>query len=172
MSFGKRVASGRQSATSQRPAPAMAPSGPPSFMSYHVTFFLVLLGIDILIAVLRMVWDVGGLSGVSMAAPFIASTFVADRFIRAERRAPDNEEAGRLVLGGLLCYLGLNLIFMLLALVGLSGQAEANTAPLGFVFFGLILFLGIGAAIAYFMMRWSYRGLARKRALKLGYGAE
>lgn len=138
-----------------------------SLTSYLLFFALAYVGIAILFAVISTFLSSAGSSG-SVIAPFLAAMIIGEFFVKKENRAPSDEERNALTLGSFFIFVAINLALLALAFVGgafgdvfsEADGAGSITTILGVVL--LILFV-----IVFFMMRWAYGGLTRKRADKL-----
>jgi len=135
--------------------------------SYLLFFALAYVGVLILFAIISMFLSSAGNSG-SVIAPFLAAMIIGEFFVKKENRAPNDDERNALTLGSFFIFVAINIALLALAFAGgafgdafsEAGSLGTITTVLGIVF--LILF-----AIVFFMMRWAYGGLTRKRAEKL-----
>ena len=134
---------------------------------YYIRFGIVLLVLYIIIAVLRYVFSLDSTIGLTVVLPLIAAQFVAETFIKKQRRVPTGLEINRLSLG---CTLIIVLINLPLAALGiLAGAFDQDFSPtLMLIVAGLLLAMLVAN---YFMIRWAFDGVAKKRAKKLGIGA-
>ncbi len=140
---------------------------------YFVRFGLVLFLIYILIGILRAVFDLGGMAGLSLIAPYLAANFVSELFLKKQHRAPSAEEAKSLAAGCLLTTVGVNIVLFVIAV----GASSLNGEPLLGADFDLAVFaviitvlFALTLLLNYALMRWVFGGQARKRADKLGFG--
>jgi len=135
--------------------------------SYLLFFALAYVGMLILFAVISMFLSSAGSSG-TVVAPFLAAIIIGDFFIKKENRAPNNQERNALTLGSFLIYAAINIALLALAFVGGAfGDAFSETGGTGSlttVIVAVLLFLFV---VVFFMIRWVYGGLTRKRAEKL-----
>lgn len=140
-----------------------------SLIRYHVIFTSALIGLTVILGVINSFLDSGGLTGVSAVTPFLAATFAAHSFLNRERKIPNAAEKNKLILTQLFIFLALNAL--ILALVFFSGVL-GEILPDGTGGSTLLTIIGVVFAILalinYFLMRWAYGGLLRKRAEKLG----
>ncbi len=135
--------------------------------SYLLFYALAYVGMLILFAVISMFLSSAGSSG-SIIAPFLAAMIIGEFFIKKENRAPNDEERNSLTLGSFFIFVALNLTLLAIAFVGGAfGDAFSEAGRLGTITTILFIVLLIVFAIVFFMMRWAYGGLTRKRAEKL-----
>ena len=135
--------------------------------SYLLYYAFAYVGILILFAIISMVISSAGSSG-AVIGPFLAAMMIGEFFIKKENRAPNEAERNALTLGSFLIFAAINIALLLLAFLGggfgdafsEAGGAGTITAIIGVVLIFLCL-------IVFFMMRWAYGGLTRKRAEKL-----
>lgn len=114
-------------------------------------------------AILKTVFGESGLTGVSVLAPFLATLFTGEHFLKRERRCPNGTERTELVWGGIIIFFCFNLLgFVVFWTVG--GRLPNNTSAV--LIFGISNSVVV-AVINYFMMCWAYGGLLDKRAKKL-----
>jgi len=135
--------------------------------SYLLYFALAYVGMLILFAVISMFISSAGSSG-SVIAPFIAAMLIGEFFIKRESRAPNDAERSALTLGSFMIFAAINIALLALAFLGGAfGEGFSDLGGVG----GLAVIVGIIfiviCLIVFFMMRWAYGGLTRKRAEKL-----
>lgn len=135
--------------------------------SYLLYFALAYVGILILFAVISTFLSSAGSSG-SVIAPFVAAMLIGELFVKRENRAPSDEERDALTFGSFFIFVALNIVLLALAFFGGAfGDVFAETDRLGMLTTILAIVLIVIFAITFFMMRWAYGGLTRKRANKL-----
>lgn len=135
--------------------------------SYLLFFALAYVGTLILFAVISMFLSSAGSSG-TVIAPFLAAMMIGEFFIKKERRAPNDAERNALTMGSFFIFAAINIVLLVLAFVGGAlGDIEVDGNGFALISGLLILFLGVLFLIVFFMMRWAYGGLTRKRAEKL-----
>lgn len=108
-----------------------------------------------------------GSSG-TVVAPFLAAMFIGEYFVKKEHRAPNDAERSFLTRGSFAIFVGLNLVLTGLAVLGgafAELQSDTDGSRVLWVIIGLMCLIIF--PIVYFMMRWAYGGLTRKRAAKL-----
>jgi len=121
----------------------------------------------ILFVIISMFIASAGGSG-TVIAPFLAAMIIGEFFIKKENRAPNDSERKVLTMGSFAIFIAINLSLLALAFFsgGLgdgfadAGGTGAMAIILGFIFLVICL-------IVFFMMRWAYGGVTRKRAEKL-----
>lgn len=137
-----------------------------TFMTYYFRFGLVLLAMYILVAVIRVVLSLESVSSVTFLLPLLAAQFVAEAFIKKLGRVPTDLEITQLSRGCILITISINIP---LALIGLfAGAVDKSFGSTFVIIVGGILMIVLIAN--YFMIRWAFNGLAKKRAEKLGIG--
>jgi len=135
--------------------------------SYLLFFALAYVGMLILFAVISMFLSSAGSSG-SVVAPFLAAMIIGEFFVKKENRAPNDEERNALTLGSFFIFVVINVALLALAFVGGAfGDAFSETGGLGTITTILGIVLLVLFTIVFFMIRWAYGGLTRKRAEKL-----
>lgn len=137
-----------------------------SLTPYFVRFGVVLFALYALVAVIRYFLPLPGLSGVSFILPFLTASFVSEKFTKTMRRVPSDTEIGKLATGCILVTLLVNLPLVLIAVFAGGAGSGIGTTVLVIA----VGFVGIMLLINYFLIRWSFDGIARKRAEKLGIG--
>ena len=136
-------------------------------ISYLLYFAFAYVGMLILFTIISMFISSAGSSG-TVIAPFLSAMMIGEFFIKKEQRAPDDAERNYLTLGSFAIFVVLNLALAGLVIFG-GGFAELQSESDG----NTVLLIIIGAVclilfpIVFFMMRWAYGGLTRKRAAKL-----
>lgn len=137
-----------------------------NFMTYYFRFGLVLLALYIMVAAISVVFSLGNVSGVTFILPFLAAQVVAEAFIKKLSRVPTDPEITRLSRG---CILVVICIDVALVLIGLfAGAVDEALGSMLMIVVGVLLVIMLIAN--YFMVRWAFDGLAKKRAEKLGIG--
>lgn len=143
-----------------------------SLKRYYMMFGGVLVALMILTVIIQMMLPVSSLSGVSMITPFLAAMFTGEGFLKRERRFPDASEKNKLIWSGLAIFLGLN--FFITAITWSGGAvfegAKVSEDPTFFVIVLVLLICVV--AINFFLMRWAYGSLLKKRAEKLNIGID
>jgi len=135
--------------------------------SYLLFFALAYVGMLILFAVISMFLSSAGSTG-SVVAPFLAAMMVGELFIKRENRAPNEAERNALTLGSFMIFATINIALLALAFVGGAfGDVFSETGATGKLTTIIGAVLLILCFIVFFMMRWAYGGLTRKRAEKL-----
>lgn len=133
---------------------------------YFAWFTGALLVTYVAIALVRHFFGIDG-TGVSLITPFFAAMIAGEQFLLKEKKVPNGEEKRSLVLGGLGIFLMINALFLLLAAFGdIAERAGVTSKDFMLIFAGMMIFALI---INYFLMRWAYGGMLKKRAEKLGY---
>lgn len=136
-------------------------------ISYLLYFAFAYVGMLILFTIISFFIASAGSSGM-VIAPFLSAMMIGEFFIKKEHRAPNNSERHFLTLGSFAIFAVLNLALSGLVFFG-GGFAELQSESDG----NRILLILIGVMclvlfpIVFFMMRWAYGGLTRKRAAKL-----
>ncbi|MEM9570283.1 MAG: ABZJ_00895 family protein [Pseudomonadota bacterium] len=137
-----------------------------AFTKYYVRFGLVLLVLYVIIAVIRAVFSTSSVTGVALILPFLAAQFVAEAFLKKQGRVPTDSEVTRLSRA---CILITVLVNIPLALIGLfAGAFDQGFEPALLFLVGVLLVIML--VVNYFMIRWAFGGLAKKRADKMGIG--
>jgi len=137
-----------------------------NFMKYYIRFGLALLAAYVFIAVIQVVFSVSSVTGVAMVLPFLAAQFVAEAFIKKEGCVPTDAEITQLTQA---CILVTVIVNIPLTLIGvLAGGLEQTLGST--LLFAAAVILAIMLVVNYFMIRWAFGGLAKKRAKKLGIG--
>ncbi|MDA8708662.1 ABZJ_00895 family protein [Hellea sp.] len=135
--------------------------------SYLLFFALAYVGMLILFAIISMFLSSAGSSG-TVIAPFIAAMIIGEVFVKKESRAPNDEERNALTLGSFFIFVAINVALLALAFVGGAfGDVFSETGSFGAITTILSVLLLVVFVIVFFMMRWAYGGLTRKRAEKL-----
>ncbi|MEM7459272.1 MAG: ABZJ_00895 family protein [Pseudomonadota bacterium] len=137
-----------------------------NFMKYYVRFGLVLLLLYVIIAVIRAVFSTNSVTGVALILPFLAAQFVTEAFIKKQRRVPTDPEITRLSRACILVTVIVNIPLTLIGVLGGALDQSFDTT----VLFVTALILVVMLVVNYFMFRWAFGGLAKKRADKLGIG--
>jgi len=134
---------------------------------YHVVFGIVLIIMMIIIALIKISLK-DGLTGVSMITPYLVSMFVGEHFIKRERRLPTASEKDRLVWGGLIIFIALEIFFLALGWVSgvFEDEIPTNTNATAFLIIIVAIYIFV-VLVNYFLMRWAYGSLLTKRANKL-----
>jgi len=135
--------------------------------SYLIFFAFAYVGMLILFTIVSMFISSAGTSG-SIVAPFLAAMIIGEVFIKAEKRAPNDGERSRLTLGSFIIFIAINIALLGLAYFGGAFNdlsLETNTMGTLSTILGVVLLIMF--AIVFFMIRWAYGGLTRKRAAKL-----
>lgn len=136
-------------------------------ITYLLYFAFVYVGIVILFTIISIFISSAG-STATIVAPFLSAMVVGEIFIKFENRAPNDAEHNFLTWGSFAIFFSLNVILVLLVVLGgafAELQAESDGNRILFIVFSAAMF--ILCFIAFFMMRWAYGGLTRKRAVKL-----
>ena len=135
--------------------------------SYLLFFALAYVGMLIVFAIISMFLSSAGSSG-SVIAPFLAAMIIGEFFVKKENRAPNDNERNALTLGSFFIFVAINLALLAIAFVGRAfGDAFSDVGGLGGITTILGILLIVLFTIVFFMMRWAYSGLTRKRAEKL-----
>ena len=102
-----------------------------------------------------------------MVAPFLAAMVVAQMFVKAEKRAPNDQERNKLTMFSFVIYIAINAGLLALASAGGAFSAASSDSSVNSTL--LAILVGVFAVLAllvFFMMLWAYGGLARKHAAK------
>jgi hypothetical protein len=134
------------------------------FMGYYVRFGLILLALYVLVAVISVAFSLENMSGVTFVAPFLTAQFVSDAFIKKLRRVPTDAEITRLTQGCILVTILVNIPLALISV--LAGALGQGFSFMVMIVAGVLLVLML--VLNYFLMRWTFDGLAKRRAKKLG----
>lgn len=135
---------------------------------YYAIFGITFIALTITIALLKLWLETSSMSGISMIAPFLSATFVAERFLKKEHRLPTPHEKSKLVWAGLLIFLALNCVFVALAWSTGIFQSPEIAPYMSVLMIILAVIMVISCLVNFFLMHWAYAGLLRKRAEKLG----
>lgn len=138
--------------------------------NYYFDFVVALVGFSAALAILRALAVIDVSFGLITMAPFIAAIHTVDRFLKAQNRLPSPAEAGRLLNGSVAISAAFHLLVALLAdAAGVSHplvQTDAvSSAKFWIMAIGLFVII---LTLNYFVMRWVYGNLARRRAKRLG----
>jgi len=129
---------------------------------YLLIFIGALIAFWLLLAAMKIITGTS-LFGISVLGPFIGAVTASHYFVRDHHRAPNDDEASKLISLSLFYTVGLTLLQLIFLLLTpetkqlILGNGIAALALMGVI---LIVFL----AIAYFMIRWGYKGQAQKMA--------
>lgn len=136
-------------------------------ISYLLYFAFAYVGMLILFTIISMFISSAGSSG-TIIAPFLSAMMIGEFFIKKEQRAPDDAERNFLTKGSFAIFVVINLALAGLAVFGgafaeLQSDSDGNRVML--IIIGLVCLVLF--PIVFFMIRWAYGGLTRKRAAKL-----
>lgn len=127
-------------------------------------FFLTVLGATILLGVISTVFQLS-MTGATVAVPLIGAVFAGQSFIKKYQRAPNPDEVKRLTLLSFFYFIGLQVLFLILALANPELQSLFSKVN-GIVIALTLFFLLFYFVIAYVFIRWGYGGLTQKFADK------
>lgn len=137
------------------------------FSSYLIYFAFAYVGMLILFTIISMFISSAGSSG-SIVAPFLAAMIIGEFFIKKENRAPNNAERKALTWGSFLIFLAINIALVALAYIGGAfGDISVGGNGVGTLVLIVAALMTLLCVAVFFMMRWAYGGLTRKRAVKL-----
>ena len=137
---------------------------------YHWWYVGSLVAATVLIGCVRAYFNVS-VTGVLLITPFLAATVASDRFVIREQRVPSEDERKRLTFGHLAIFILINALVLLGFVSGggldiVLSQMNATIETFMAIFMS---FLMAALVLNYLLIRWSYGGIARKRAQKLGF---
>lgn len=138
-----------------------------SLTTYLLYFALIYVGMLILFTVISMFISSAGSSG-TIIAPFLSAMLVGEMFIKREQAAPNDAQRSHLTLGSFAVFLAVNVVLTGLAVIGgvfEELQADSDGNRILFIIFAVAALIIL--PIVFFMIRWAYGGLTRKRAVKL-----
>ena len=125
------------------------------------------IGLNIVLIALHSFFDAGS-SAMSVVLPFLAAMAAGESFLKGENRIPSQIERKKLTNRSFSIVMIIQLFLTLLVVIS-GALSELQSAGLGtniLVFVGI--FILIAAVIQYFLIRWAYGGITRRRAARLG----
>jgi len=135
-----------------------------TYKPYIVTFACVFIGMSIVLGIIRLVFPNFSITGVSVTIPFFSALVAAEKFVKLQRRIPNETEKLALTHKSFIVVLIYNFVIAAIGYLLWMQISVSKSLPFGLtILIVMIVFLGM----QYLMMRWAYGGLIAKRAPKI-----
>ena len=132
---------------------------------YIIIFIASYIGIMIALAVVGYLTAATSLSGVKLITPMLCGTIVNDSFLRRNKRLYTPSEKKKLIRGGLLGVLVIELIFSVSMIYsGILSDIALPKQTLLFISLGVLLFMLV---LNYGLLLWVYGKMAEARLKKI-----
>ncbi|WP_445115102.1 ABZJ_00895 family protein [Acinetobacter sp. WZC-1] len=147
----------------------------PSLNKYFLWFFLISLGLTLLVGVVAALLP-RGMGGVLTVLPYlIAMIIVLQRFLKQQRRAPTTQERKKFTLGYTLIFWGYNLLGMLIS-IAIFAQQDPQVWQLFLeymqqpAFISIVLIMIVILALPLYLVTWWFYGRQAQRMAAKLYG--
>ena len=127
-----------------------------------IKFFAVVLGLWFLFLLITVTFKTNIVGGM-IIIPLLAAVFSGRSFVKAHKRAPNDEEAKALTRVSFFYFVGFHLLLFIVTLTRVNSYGllpEINAAVLT----QIVIFLAFYFGISFFFIRWGYGGLTQKLA--------